>query len=150
MLKVEDTEHTADSVRVFKPEQQGANIRPQGEDVKKGEDGVYSGEFTDIGVKELFARVRRSRTAPTDGKGSAKFWIKDGLLTKYQYSVQGKVTTGADGRERVTAVIVTAGRWGRLLGYESDDDTGPWLLESLARLILRRHTTRLAWRDVSL
>jgi len=37
VLKVEETEHTADSVRVFKPEQQGANIRPQGEDVKKGE-----------------------------------------------------------------------------------------------------------------
>src|SRR5256885_16850536 len=37
VLKVEDTEHTPDSVRVFKPEQQGANIRPQGEDVKKGE-----------------------------------------------------------------------------------------------------------------
>ena len=37
VLKVEDTEHTADSVRVFKPEPLGANIRPQGEDVKKGE-----------------------------------------------------------------------------------------------------------------
>src|SRR4026209_1602659 len=37
VLKVEDTEHTPDSVRVFKPEQQGANIRPQGEDVKRGE-----------------------------------------------------------------------------------------------------------------
>jgi sporulation protein YlmC with PRC-barrel domain len=57
---------------------------------------------------------------------------------------------GPDGRERVTAVIVTAGRWGRLLGYECDEHTGPWLLESLARLILRRHTTRVPWRDVSL
>ena len=37
VLKVEDTEHTPESVRVFKPEQRGANIRPQGEDVKKGE-----------------------------------------------------------------------------------------------------------------
>src|SRR4029078_13075281 len=37
VLKVEDTECTAESVRVFKPEQQGANIRPQGEDAKKGE-----------------------------------------------------------------------------------------------------------------
>jgi molybdopterin molybdotransferase len=36
VLKVEDTEHTPDSVRVFKPEPKGANIRPQGEDVKKG------------------------------------------------------------------------------------------------------------------
>jgi molybdopterin molybdotransferase len=37
VIKVEDTEHTPDSVTVFKPEPRGANIRPQGEDVKKGE-----------------------------------------------------------------------------------------------------------------
>jgi len=37
VLKVEDTEHTSDSVRVFKAEPKGANIRPQGEDVKKGD-----------------------------------------------------------------------------------------------------------------
>ena len=37
VLKVEDTEHTPDSVRVFKAEPRGSNIRPQGEDVKKGE-----------------------------------------------------------------------------------------------------------------
>jgi molybdopterin molybdotransferase len=37
VLKVEDTEPTSDSVRVFKAEPKGANIRPQGEDVKKGE-----------------------------------------------------------------------------------------------------------------
>ncbi len=37
VLKVEDTEHTPDAVRVFKPEPRGSNIRPQGEDVKKGE-----------------------------------------------------------------------------------------------------------------
>ncbi|HEU5091945.1 MAG TPA: molybdopterin molybdenumtransferase MoeA, partial [Nitrospira sp.] len=37
VLKVEDTEPTPDSVRVFKAEPKGANIRPQGEDVKKGD-----------------------------------------------------------------------------------------------------------------
>ena len=37
VLKVEDTEPTADSVRVFKAEPKGANIRPQGEDVKRGD-----------------------------------------------------------------------------------------------------------------
>jgi molybdopterin molybdotransferase len=37
VLKVEDTEHQPDSVRVFKPEPRGSNIRPQGEDVKKGD-----------------------------------------------------------------------------------------------------------------
>jgi len=37
VLKVEDTEATPESVRVFKVEPKGANIRPQGEDVKKGD-----------------------------------------------------------------------------------------------------------------
>lgn len=37
VLKVEDTEATPASVRVFKAESKGANIRPQGEDVKKGD-----------------------------------------------------------------------------------------------------------------
>ena len=37
VLKVEDTEPTPESVRVFKVEPKGANIRPQGEDVKKGD-----------------------------------------------------------------------------------------------------------------
>lgn len=37
VIKVEDTEHAPDSVKIFKPEPQGANIRPQGEDVRKGD-----------------------------------------------------------------------------------------------------------------
>jgi molybdopterin molybdotransferase len=37
VLKIEDTEATPDTVKVFKPELQGANIRPQGEDVRKGD-----------------------------------------------------------------------------------------------------------------
>ncbi len=37
VIKVEDTEHTPDSVKIFKPEVRGANIRLQGEDVKKGD-----------------------------------------------------------------------------------------------------------------
>ncbi len=37
VIKVEDTEHTPDSVTVFKPEPSGSNIRPQGEDVRKGD-----------------------------------------------------------------------------------------------------------------
>jgi hypothetical protein len=60
-----------------------------------------------------------------------------------------ETTPALDGRERIIAVIVTAGRWGRLLGYERDQHTGPWLLEQLARPILRRHTSRLAWTDVT-
>jgi hypothetical protein len=91
---------TARRLKAFKlPAAEIEAIIGQLEDVKKGDEGVYSGELTDAGVKEIFARVRRSRTAPTDAKGNAKFWVKDGLVTKYQYSVQGKVTAGQEKRE---------------------------------------------------
>jgi hypothetical protein len=53
-----------------------------------------------------------------------------------------------DGTERITAAIVVKGRWGRLLGYERDEGTGPWILEKLAGHVLRRDTTRVAWHDL--
>jgi sporulation protein YlmC with PRC-barrel domain len=52
---------------------------------------------------------------------------------------------GPDGRPRVTALVVTARPWGRLLGYERDEVVGPWILEHLARRILRRNTQRVPW-----
>ena len=55
---------------------------------------------------------------------------------------------GPDGRERVVAAMVTHGRWGRLLGYERDEATGPWLLEHLARRLMRQHCSRISWTDV--
>jgi sporulation protein YlmC with PRC-barrel domain len=61
-----------------------------------------------------------------------------------------QTTRDPDGHERVTAAIVTSGRWGRLLGYERDEATGPWLLEKLAGYVLRRHTHRIPFRDLML
>jgi molybdopterin molybdotransferase len=37
VIKVEETEATKDRVRIFKPIDRGGNVRPQGEDVKKGD-----------------------------------------------------------------------------------------------------------------
>ncbi|MFE9202472.1 hypothetical protein [Micromonospora sp. NPDC007230] len=61
-----------------------------------------------------------------------------------------ETTRDSDGRERVTTLVVTAGRWGRLLGYERHETRGPWLLEHLARIVLRRHLTRVRWQDARL
>lgn len=62
----------------------------------KQADGVYSGDLTDEAVKQLLARGPRrpGADAPeaTDTKGSVKFWLKDGVLSKYEYNVQGKMT----------------------------------------------------------
>jgi hypothetical protein len=61
-----------------------------------------------------------------------------------------ETSRGLDGLERVTAAIVTTGRWGRLLGYERDQGAGPWPLEILARHVLRRDTRRVSWSDIQL
>ena len=55
----------------------------------------------------------------------------------------------ARGRERVVALMVAGGAWGRLLGYERPDRTGPPLLDRLARLVLRRSVHRVAWQDAT-
>lgn len=60
VLKVEDTEHTPDSVRVFKPEQQGANVRSQGEDVKKGECIIGKGTRIRPGEAGMLAILAKS------------------------------------------------------------------------------------------
>ena len=52
--------------------------------------------------------------------------------------------------DRVTGVLVTTGPWGRLLGYASPDERGPWLVSRLAHLIIRRRLRTLAWDEVEL
>jgi hypothetical protein len=47
---------------------------------------VYSGDLTEEGAKAQF----RFGT-PKNPKGSVKFWLKDGALSKYEFKVQGKV-----------------------------------------------------------
>jgi sporulation protein YlmC with PRC-barrel domain len=55
-----------------------------------------------------------------------------------------------EGRERIVAVLVTAGPWGRLLGYEREQVKGPWLLEWCARRIMRRDMHRIPWDEAHL
>ena len=72
-------------------------------ELKAGAEGLYSGDLTDQGVKDLLTRFRRPNTQapdPKDVKGWLKFWVKDGALTKYEYNTQGKVTFGQDQQER--------------------------------------------------
>ncbi len=60
VLKIEDTEHTPESVRVFTPERQGANIRPQGEDVKRGTCIIAKGTRLRPGEAGMLAILAKS------------------------------------------------------------------------------------------
>jgi hypothetical protein len=89
--------------------------KPPAEDVEsllakvkdlKAAEGVISGVLTEDGAKELLRFRRGPRAgqpeppAPKNAKGSVKFWIKDGALTKYEVKVQGTITFGQDQQER--------------------------------------------------
>jgi hypothetical protein len=81
-------------------------------DITKDGD-AYSAELTEEGAKSLATMGRRggggNRPAPTDVKGSVKFWVKDGALTKYESKVSGK-RPNRDGDmqdfERTTTVVI--------------------------------------------
>jgi hypothetical protein len=61
----------------------------------KKEGDVYSGDLTEEGAKALmsFRGRRAGEEGPQvkDAKGSAKFWVKDGVLSKYEYKVTGSM-----------------------------------------------------------
>lgn len=60
---------------------------------KEGE--TYTCDLTDEGAKALLTfRPRGGGEGPTvtNPKGSAKFWLKDGVLTKYEFKVKGTVS----------------------------------------------------------
>lgn len=75
----------------------------------KMDDGVYSGDLTEEGAKELLAFRRGGRRGGNGGngngpeisnaKGNAKFWVKDGVLTKVVYQVEGTMSFNGNDRD---------------------------------------------------
>jgi hypothetical protein len=84
----------------------------------KSEDGAITGTLSEEGVKDLMAfggRARRAggggANAPqiTNGKGTVKFWVKDGLLSKYQTHLTGTMSRNGNDTDidRTTTTEIT-------------------------------------------
>ncbi len=95
------------------PAAQSADLAGNVKELKEA-DGALNGALKDDAIKEILqqdfkislkddaikeilllgARRREGQEPPKteDAKGSVKFWIKEGALTKYEINVQGKVT----------------------------------------------------------
>ena len=87
-------------LKAFKtPTTEAEDLASKVKELKKSDGGLYFGDLTETGIKEMFARGRRTATDPKNPKGWAKFWVKDGLLVKYEYNLQGTITVGDDPRE---------------------------------------------------
>jgi hypothetical protein len=97
--------------RNFKaPTEQAADLVARAKELKK-EGDMVTGELTEEITKELLSfRGRGGGDGPTiaSPKGSVKFWMKDGMLSKYEFKVQGKVSFNNNERDvdRTTTVEI--------------------------------------------
>jgi hypothetical protein len=75
------------------PAAQAEDLVAKMKDVKLS-DGVYAGDLTDEGAKELLRFRRGGNEGPeiSGAKGSVKFWAKEGVLSKYEFKLQGKMS----------------------------------------------------------
>jgi len=65
----------------------------------KKEDGAYAGELDPTAARELFRTLGRRAAEAEEAKGSTRFWVKDGQLSKYEFTVKGTITVGGDKKE---------------------------------------------------
>jgi hypothetical protein len=87
-------------LRAFKkPVDEATALAKKAKDLKRESDGVYAGELAPDAAKELFALLGRRAAEAPEAQGSVKFWVKEGQLAKYEFSVKGKITVGEDKRE---------------------------------------------------
>jgi hypothetical protein len=75
------------------------------------EGDAWVGAMTEEGAKSLMTfGGRGGANAPevSGAQGKVKFWIKDGVLAKYEYNVKGTVSMGGNDREvdRTTTVEI--------------------------------------------
>jgi hypothetical protein len=107
----EDDEGTARYARRLRPLRQvlesAEELLAKSKELKKGDDGSYASELTAEGAKELFGRLGRRAAEATEAQGSGKFWVKEGVLTKFESTVKGKFTTGEEKKEVSLSRTVT-------------------------------------------
>jgi hypothetical protein len=83
-------------LRVIKrPTDEAAELASFANDLKKDGD-AYVSDLTEEGAKTLqtFKMPGGDSMSVTEAKGSAKFWVKDGALTKYEFKLKGKMKFG--------------------------------------------------------
>jgi sporulation protein YlmC with PRC-barrel domain len=107
-----------------------------------GDRGTAPHDRHGVSAAQLAAR------APLTAGGLLGRQVRDGSGRRVGRVVDLIVEKDSQGMTRVKAVVATDGPWGRLLGYERAAARGPWLLELLARVVVRRHLRRVPWDEV--
>ena len=93
------------------PAAQAEDLADKTKELKKSDD-AYTGELTEAGAKELLTFGPRpgggNAPTPSNAKGSVKFWLKDGALSKYEFKLQGTINFNGNDVEvdRTTTVEI--------------------------------------------
>jgi hypothetical protein len=86
-------------VRNFQtPAMQATNLLASAKELKKDND-IYSSDLTEAGAKSLLTFRRGGDATVSNAKGSEKFWVTDGVLTKFEFKVTGTVSFNGNDRE---------------------------------------------------
>jgi hypothetical protein len=95
-------------IRNFKtPSVQAAELASGAKELKKDGD-AYAGDLNEETAKTLLRFRRGGDATVSNAKGSVKFWLKDGGLSKYQFKVTGTVSFNGNDRDvdRATTVEI--------------------------------------------
>jgi len=93
------------------PAAEAEDLAGKAKELTKTTDG-FSGDLTEAGAKEMLSRGPRrpgaDAPATSNAKGTVKFWVKDGVLAKYELHVQGTVSVNGNDRDvdRTTTVEI--------------------------------------------
>ncbi len=92
------------------PAAQAEDLATKAKELKQDGD-VYASELTEAGAKSLLTfggRGGGNGPEVSNAKGSVKFWVKDGVLSKYEFRVQGTVSFNGNDRDvdRTTTVQI--------------------------------------------
>lgn len=93
--EIGENNRTVQRLRMLRrPTDEARTLIEKATNVKADGDGVFSSELNSTWSKELFALLgRRAADAPS-ASGTVKFWIKAGLLAKYEFIIRGKIKAG--------------------------------------------------------
>lgn len=90
----------ARAIRTWKsPATTAESLAGKAKEIKAEADGLYTAELTEEGAKELMSgggRPGGQGRGPeiAEAKGAVKFWVKDGVLAKFEQTVSGKMKFG--------------------------------------------------------
>jgi hypothetical protein len=77
------------------PTKEVAELLAGAKDLRK-EGEIISGDLTEEGARKMqtFRVPDGEGPSVSDAKGSVKFWVKDGVLAKYEFKLKGKIKFG--------------------------------------------------------